>query len=188
MPTIKNDFDDLFYASSQQYGVPFSWLKAIAGAESDYNPNAYRAEPQINDGSYGIMQLLYKTATALGYDGDPSGLFDPAVNIDLGARLIQQNISRFGEDFNAVYSAYNSGSPTAYKTNSTVNAHVQRANSYLSAVMQSTAEVTASPDDSGSTDTGSEGSTTIETVATTSIGVIGLLIGVVAFIILKGGK
>jgi soluble lytic murein transglycosylase-like protein len=149
-----NTYDDLFYRASEQYGVSFSWLKAIAGAESDWNPRAYRAEPHINDASRGLMQLLLKTARSLGYTGEPDGLYDPATNIDLGAKLISENVSRFGDSFERVYSAYNSGSPTAYLSNADVKAHLDRALTYLSAVLDYTVEVEAEPDNSGTVELG----------------------------------
>ena len=137
MVVIKNTYDQLFAQAAYAWGIPFSWIKAIAGAESDYNPNAYREEPQIGDASRGLMQVLLKTARGLGYEGPEEGLFDPATNVSLGAKLIRQNIDRFGNSFERVYSAYNSGSPTAYLTNSQVKAHVDRALAYLEAVEES---------------------------------------------------
>lgn len=134
MPVISDKYDDLFFEKAALYGVPFTWVKAIAGAESDYNPNAYRAEPQINDASRGLMQVLYRTAQALGYQGPPEGLFNPDINVDLGAKLIAENIRRTGENFERVYSMYNSGGANYYKTNPTVARNVARALSYLRAV------------------------------------------------------
>ena len=165
---IPDTYDTLFYNASVAYDVPFAWLKAIAGTESDWNPNAYRDEPKIGDASYGLMQLLTKTAYALGYRGEAEGLYDPETNINLGAALIAQNISRFGEDFDAVYSAYNSGSPTKYKTSSEVAAHVDRARRYLAAVEQTVVEVTS--EESGSI----------------GIGVLIFIIGIAVFFASRG--
>ena len=137
MPPSKigsTQFDDLFFEKAAWYSVPYTWVKAVAGAESDYNPNAYREEPKINDASRGLMQVLERTAIALGYQGSAEGLFDPETSVDLGTKLMAENIRRFGKDFEKVYSAYNSGSTTAYQTNSTVAAHVARAVQYLRAV------------------------------------------------------
>lgn len=138
---IKDTYDTIIADQAEKYSVPFTWIKAIIGAESDFNPDAWRAEPQINDGSSGLMQILLKTARGLGFTGDPSALFDPMVNISLGTKLLAQLRARFGDDFSAVYSAYNSGSPTAYKTNPTVAAHVNRALMYLAEVEASVTTV-----------------------------------------------
>jgi soluble lytic murein transglycosylase-like protein len=52
--------------------------------ESNFDPAAYRYEASLNDASMGLMQLLSSTARQMGYSGDPSGLYDPTTNIQLG--------------------------------------------------------------------------------------------------------
>lgn len=146
-PVIKDTFDSLFAQAAEGWNVPFAWLKAIAGAESEYNPNAYRAEPKINDGSYGLMQILYGTAWKLGYRGFAAGLFDPFTNIDVSAKLLAELRGQYGTDFRRIYSAYNSGGPDNYLTNPTVAAHVERAVLYLAAVEKAITYVF--PDDAG---------------------------------------
>lgn len=144
-------FDDLFFQYAAFWGVPYTWVKAVAGAESDYNPNAYRNEPYINDASRGLMQILFKTATGLGYLGSEDGLYDPETNINLGSKLLAENIRRYGENFERVYSAYNSGRPDLYKTSAEVKAHVDRAVSYLRAVengLEQTSTTGQAPDTS----------------------------------------
>ena len=79
------------------------------------------------------MQLLYGTATGLGYRGPPSGLYDPATNIALGTRYLAQLRDAYG-DFKRVISAYNSGGPDNYKTNPQVAAHVAKVLAALPAV------------------------------------------------------
>jgi soluble lytic murein transglycosylase-like protein len=120
-------FDDIIQQAAETYQVPESWIRAVIQTESSWNPSAYRAEPQIGDASYGLMQLLSKTANGLGFTGDPSELYDPEKNIPLGTALIAQIRQRVGEDFQAMYSAYNSGSPTKYLTSSQVASNVARA-------------------------------------------------------------
>lgn len=117
-------YDDIIAKYAAQYAVPEPWIRAFIATESSWNPAAYRAEPQINDASYGLMQLLMRTAVGLGYTGDANGLYDPDTNIGLGAKLIAQLRSKWGDDIQAVYSAYNSGSGTAYLSNASVATHV----------------------------------------------------------------
>lgn len=131
-------YDDLIAVSAALYNVPPDWIQGFISIESNWNPNAYRAEPQINDASYGLMQLLYSTAQGLGYSGDASGLYDPATNIDLGTKLIAQLIGQHGMNPQAVASAYNSGSATAYQTNSGVANYVNK----FAAAVQSFASAT----------------------------------------------
>ncbi|WP_168185872.1 lytic transglycosylase domain-containing protein [Magnetospirillum sp. ME-1] len=62
---------------------------AVIQIESSFRPGAYRAEPQINDASYGLMQILSRTAADRGYDGPPEGLYDPETNILFGMRHLR---------------------------------------------------------------------------------------------------
>jgi soluble lytic murein transglycosylase-like protein len=119
-------FDSLVNYSAMKWNVPPDWIQAVILTESSGNPNAYRAEPAINDASYGLMQLLYSTAQSLGYTGSPDGLYDPGVNIDLGTKLLSQLREKYGDDVQAVYSAYNSGSPTKYLSSNQVASNVVR--------------------------------------------------------------
>jgi len=139
-------FDAEILASSRRWMVPESWISAVIETESSWNPGAYRAEPQINDGSYGLMQILVKTARGLGYTGDPDGLWDPATNIDLGTKLLNELRGRYGEDFRRVYSAYNSGKPDLWQTSTQVGANVKRAVDNLTKwVSAGVSEFAASP-------------------------------------------
>jgi soluble lytic murein transglycosylase-like protein len=113
------------------YDVPEDWIRAVIDTESSGNPNAYRYEAKLKDASYGLMQILYSTAKGLGYVGPPAGLYDPSINIDLGARLLRQLRDRYGDDFSRVYSAYNSGRPDLYLTSTQVATNVERALSNL---------------------------------------------------------
>ena len=129
-------YDAIIHAQAVEFDVPVAWIKAVIQTESSWNPKAYRAEPQINDASYGLMQLLYRTARGLGYDGTPEGLYDPAINIALGAKLLGDLRVRYGDDFRRVYSAYNSGRPDLWETSSQVGTNVARALVNLEAALR----------------------------------------------------
>lgn len=120
-------FDDVIARYASQFQVPEVWIKAVIQTESAFNPQAYRAEPQINDASYGLMQLLHKTARGLGYTGAVNGLYDVDTNIRLGTQLLAELTGRFGDDFRRVYSAYNSGNPDKWETSTQVRTNVERA-------------------------------------------------------------
>jgi soluble lytic murein transglycosylase-like protein len=121
---------------ARQFVVPEAWIKAVILQESSGNPKAYRAEPRINDASYGLMQLLYRTAKGLGYTGAAEGLYDPDLNIQLGTKLLGQLRRQYGDNFERVYSAYNSGSPDKYLTSSQVADHVGKAVAWLTRVIE----------------------------------------------------
>ena len=121
-------FDQEITQASDRYGVPESWIRAVIETESSWNPNAYRYESKVKDASYGLMQVLGRTAIGLGFEGDVyHDLYNPAINIDLGTEDLAQLIHVHGTDFRRVYSAYNSGNPDLWETSQEVAAHVANA-------------------------------------------------------------
>lgn len=95
-----------------KYNVEPALIKAHITQESNWDVNATRFEPKLNDSSWGLMQVLLTTAKAV--SGNPnltaSQLVDPATNIDIGTKFIAQNLRRFGNLSDAI-AAYNAGSP-----------------------------------------------------------------------------
>lgn len=143
-------FDIAIQTAALKWDVPEVWIRAVIETESAWNPNAFRAEPQINDASRGLMQLLMRTARGLGFAGSENDLFDPDTNIDLGTKLLGDLRRKYGDDFRRIYSAYNSGKPDLYLTSTEVAAHVKRAVSILEKYIgQAVQAVTASPATSG---------------------------------------
>lgn len=143
-------FDSAIQQAAVKWQVPEVWIRAVIDTESSWDPNAYRAEPQINDASYGLMQLLVRTARNLGFTGDAEDLYEPGLNIDLGTKLLSDLRSRYGDDFRRIYSAYNSGKPDAYLTSTQVAKNVTRAVAALERYLsEAVTAVTASPVTSG---------------------------------------
>lgn len=140
---ILDTYGDLINSAAQANGIDPNEIAATIQTESSGNPNAFRAEAKYPPGSYGLMQLLYVTAQGLGYSGAPEGLYDPQTNINLGALLLAQLHARFGDDPAAIYSAYNSGSPTSYQSNQQVGSNVQRFLDNLASVAGQAASETA---------------------------------------------
>lgn len=136
MTAIPETYDLLIADAAQKYNVPFAWVKGIMWKESSFNPDAYRPERAINDASYGLMQLLLKTARGLGFSGTPDALYDPLINIDLGVKLLGQLIRSYGENLSRVYSAYNSGGPDNYKTNPEVASNVNIVKAHVAEIEQ----------------------------------------------------
>jgi soluble lytic murein transglycosylase-like protein len=103
--------------NQQQFGGWFdpALVMGVMQAESSFNPRAYRAEPQINDASYGLMQVLYSTAKDRGFSGAPEGLYDPATNIALGMAQLKWSF-----DYLSTYI----GTPTEIQWLSSYNAGV----------------------------------------------------------------
>ncbi|NDV01611.1 lytic transglycosylase domain-containing protein [Pseudoroseicyclus tamaricis] len=63
--------------------IPEELLHRVIQRESDYNPAAR------NGPYYGLMQILPQTAGTMGYDGPPSGLLDPEVNLTYAGRYLR---------------------------------------------------------------------------------------------------
>jgi soluble lytic murein transglycosylase-like protein len=99
--------------ASAKYNVPQALILGHMKQESAFNPNAYRAEPQIKDGSTGLMQVLLNTAKTMDTTATQQKLFDPAYNIDIGTKYIAKNLARYDGNVKDAIAAYNAGS--AYK-------------------------------------------------------------------------
>ncbi len=122
MGLFKNEdtYNHAFLSASHATGVPVPVLKGLAGMESAFNPKAFRAEPQINDASRGLLQILNRTAQAVGFRGKPDDLFDPTINANYGARFLRDLILKYKNLPDAVAS-YNMGHPRpASKTTPTI--------------------------------------------------------------------
>lgn len=95
------EYDAIFEEASQTYGVPSLLLKAVAKAESGFNPNAVSSA-----GAIGIMQLMPQTAASLGV----SNSYDPYQNIMGGASLLSQHLAKYNGNTVLALAAYNAGS------------------------------------------------------------------------------
>lgn len=118
--TWKRDYDFVFEAGADNTGVPFALLKAHAIMESSLNPKAYLDEnPQKNPkrigwASRGLMQLLYwPNSTRFEKYGFKSStgneLFESIVNVEIGAKLIADNLKSCGGNIRDAINMYNTG-------------------------------------------------------------------------------
>lgn len=94
-------FHPLILKAANRYQVDSALIKAIIMAESNYNPKAVSKR-----GAKGLMQLMPKTAKALGV-GDS---FDPEHNINAGVRHFKNLLDQFDGDVKLALAAYNAGS------------------------------------------------------------------------------
>jgi soluble lytic murein transglycosylase-like protein len=68
---------------SKLYEIPEELVHRVVRRESRYNPSAY------SKGNYGLMQIRYNTAKAMGYDGPADGLFDAETNIKYAVKYLK---------------------------------------------------------------------------------------------------
>ena len=101
-------FHPLILKAANRYQVDSALIKAIIMAESNYNPKAVSKR-----GAKGLMQLMPKTAEALGV-GDS---FDPEHNINAGVRYFRKLLNQFDGDVKLALAAYNAGSRKVRKYN-----------------------------------------------------------------------
>ena len=95
-----SESEPLVAKAATQYKLNPDLLKAVIRQESAFYPCA------VSDkGAMGLMQLMPATAEAL-KTSDP---FDPAQNIDSGARYLKQMLARFKGDLKLALAAYNAG-------------------------------------------------------------------------------
>jgi hypothetical protein len=87
-------------AAARRHGVPASLVTAVISVESEFNPRAVSRR-----GALGLMQLMPGTAALLGVQD----AFDPAQNVDGGARHLRDLLDRFENDVSLALAAYNAG-------------------------------------------------------------------------------
>ncbi len=93
-------YDAMIRQAADEAGVPPALVKAVAKAESDFNPQA--GSPA---GAQGLMQLMPGTGRGLGVT-DP---FDPMQSLRGGAKYLRAQLDRFGGDYEKAIAAYNAG-------------------------------------------------------------------------------
>ena len=112
MGLFKNEdlYNKEIQQAAQEEGVPMSALKGFFALESQFDAKAYLFEPTHNDASYGIAQILYKTAKGYGFAGKPEDLFDPYLSAKWGAKVIRALHDKYENDLDVI-AAYNAGYP-----------------------------------------------------------------------------
>jgi soluble lytic murein transglycosylase-like protein len=95
-----NSFAGLIDRTARRTEVHPALLKAVIAAESAFDPNAVSRA-----GAQGLMQLHPKTASRFGVTNP----FDPAANVDGGARYLHYLLKRFDNNLELALAAYNAG-------------------------------------------------------------------------------
>ena len=113
------------------YGIDPAIVSAIIMRESSGNASAKTWEPNANQYSYGLMQILESTARGLGFNASMDVfLTDPDFDIYYGTMLLNQLKKRFPNDLIRIIAYYNAGNPEIYGKNTYINAE------YINDVLQ----------------------------------------------------
>jgi hypothetical protein len=93
-------FHPIIKKAADRYGVEVALVKAVIMVESRYNPNALS-----HKGAKGLMQLMPRTAEALGVKDS----FNPETNVNAGVKYLRKLINRYGGNTKLALAAYNAG-------------------------------------------------------------------------------
>lgn len=104
-PLPTTPFSELIYGAGKRHALNPALLAAVVRAESAFEPRAVSPK-----GAQGLMQLMPATARRFGLRGAEA--FEPAKNIDAGARYLRWLAERFDGELADVLAAYNAGEGT----------------------------------------------------------------------------
>ena len=96
----RNSYDQIIRSAAQKHGIDTGLIKAVMHTESGFN---LKARSPV--GAQGLMQLMPATARRF----NVNDAFDPAQNIDGGARYLSWLIKRFNGDVRLALAGYNAG-------------------------------------------------------------------------------
>ncbi len=106
----KETLHQIILRAAGRHKVDPALVKAVIRAESGYNPNAVSKK-----GAMGLMQLMPRTAEALGVEDED--IFNPENNIDAGVKYLKHLLVQFNGDIRLAVAAYNAGIKKVRKYN-----------------------------------------------------------------------
>lgn len=103
---VDDSLESIFAGAAKEFGINENFLKAVAKAESGFDPDAVSG-----CGAQGIMQLMPFTLESYGVT-DP---FDAKQNIYAGAQLLSELLDNYNGNATLALAAYNAGSGSVQK-------------------------------------------------------------------------
>jgi soluble lytic murein transglycosylase-like protein len=110
-PRGPDAFSSHVQGAAQKYRLPEALILAVMAVESNFNPRALS-----DKGAVGLMQLMPATARELSV-GDA---WDPAQNIEGGARYLRILANQYAGDMVKTLAAYNAGPEAVRRAGETV--------------------------------------------------------------------
>lgn len=95
-------YGELIFEAARRHDINPRLVAAMVRAESAFDPRAVSSK-----GASGLLQLMPATASRFGLA--PTGLFDPARNLEAGIRYLSWLRDRFDGNTTLVLAAYNAG-------------------------------------------------------------------------------
>ena len=122
-------------AAAKAHGIDYELLKAVAAAESGFDPVAVSPA-----GAVGLMQLMPTTAAAFGVKASGAStveqlLTDPATNAKAGARYLNYLLKMFKGDLELAVAAYNAGEGNVRRAGNRVP-NFRETRNYVKTVLQ----------------------------------------------------
>ena len=99
LASAASGLDGVFLDAGSKYSISPALLKAVASAESDFNPDAISSA-----GAVGLMQIMPDTAQQLGIDPQ-----DPVQSIYGAANYLRTLLDQFNGNVTLALAAYNAG-------------------------------------------------------------------------------
>ncbi|HEY3927634.1 MAG TPA: lytic transglycosylase domain-containing protein [Candidatus Koribacter sp.] len=112
------DVHGLVADAGVKHGIDPDFVASVVHAESDFNIHAVSPK-----GARGLMQLMPKTADDFGVKDS----FDPAANVDAGAKYLRALLDQYNGDVPKALAAYNAGAKRVAQYNGVPPYHETRA-------------------------------------------------------------
>lgn len=98
--SYNGQYENIIRQAAEKYNLPDNLISSVIKHESNFNTNSVS-----HAGAEGLMQLMPGTARFLGVTDS----FDPAQNIQGGAKYLRQMLNQFNGNIEHALAAYNAG-------------------------------------------------------------------------------